>query len=131
MPKWSQLLLAALVAGVTACAGTPPPPPAPPLPPAVNPIGTFDFTTSVEGNLVNGTITIVRTDTGFGGTVTTSVTDPIPVRSVVVDGQKLTVNADTPDGALVFTMDFTGDQFTGSWGVGTMSGAHSGKRRKG
>lgn len=130
MTKWSLLLVAALAAGTVACASTPAPPPAPPAPPAVNPVGIFDFVTAVEGTVVNGSITIAKTDAGFGGSVATSVTEPIPVRTVVVEGQKLTVTGDTPDGPVVFTMDFKGDQFTGSWSVGTMTGTHTGNRRK-
>ncbi|NJD10132.1 MAG: hypothetical protein FIB01_06705 [Gemmatimonadetes bacterium] len=129
MSKRSLMLVAALAAG-TACAHAPTPPPPPPAPPPVSAVGTFDFTTALEGTVVNGTIIIARTDAGYGGTVTTSVTEPIPVRTVVVEGQKLTLTADTPDGPLVFTMDFKGDEFTGGWTLSTMAGTHSGKRRK-
>ena len=132
MRKWSIILLPAL-ALTAACASAPATPPAeviPPTPPPVNPVGVFDFTTTVEGTIVNGTVTVVKTDTGFGGSVTTTITEPIPVRAVTVAGQKLTVTADTPDGPLTFTMDFKGDEFAGAWSFGTQAGTHTGKRRK-
>jgi len=132
MKKWSIILLPAL-ALTAACASAPAIPPAevvPPTPPPVNPVGMFDFTTTVEGTIVNGTVTVVKTDTGFGGSITTTVTEPVPVRAVTVEGQKLTVTADTPDGPITFTMDFKGDEFAGGWNLGTMAGTHTGKRRK-
>jgi len=136
MKTWAFILLAAFSVAATACASASPPPVAParavepPAPPPVDPVGIFDFTTSLEGTVVNGTVTIVKTDAGFGGSLTTNVTEPVPVRAAVVEGQKLTVIADTPDGPVVFTMEFKGDEFTGGWSLGTMSGSHSGKRRK-
>lgn len=124
-----MLVLAILAAGVPACAGKPAPAPAP-VPAAVDPVGTFDFTTTIEGAIANGTLTVVKTDTGFGGSVTTTMTDPIPVRTVVVDGQKMTVTADTPNGPVTMILEFNGDEFTGSWSLGDMGGTHSGKRRE-
>jgi hypothetical protein len=135
MRQFSLILVGALLVAGAACASAPASPPAPvapvvTAPPQVDPVGAFDFSTTVEGSMVNGTVTVARTDTGFGGTVTTTMTEPIPVRSVVVEGQKMTVTADTPDGPVVFLMEFKGDDFTGTWTLGTMSGSHSGKRRK-
>lgn len=128
----------AIVMLTSACAGAPEPeapaPPArevtPPAPAAVDPVGVFDFTTTVEGMAVAGTITVTKTAAGYGGSIATNVTETIPVRSVVVEGQKATVVADTPDGPINFTMEFKGDEFTGTWTLGAMSGVHSGKRRK-
>lgn len=138
MTKWSVLAAAALCG---ACASAPAaqpaaPPPAPviqapALPAPVDAVGVFDFTTSVEGNVLAGTLTVVKTDAGYGGSVTTNMTEPIPVRDVVVEGQKLTVTGETPDGPLTFTMEFKGDDFSGTWSLAGMSGTHQGKRRKG
>lgn len=129
------LVLAAFAA---ACSGTPQPQePAPardvtpPPPAAVDPVGVFDFTTTVEGmGAVNGTITITKNPAGgYGGTIGTNVTETITIRTVTVDGQKVNVVADTPDGPITFTMEFTGNDFTGTWTLGGMSGVHTGKRR--
>jgi len=131
MRQWSFLVLAALAVGAPACARNPAPePPAPAVPAPVDPVGSFDFTTAIEGSVVNGTVTVTKTDTGFGGSVTTNLTDPIPVRTVVVEGQKMTVTADTPDGPVVIILEFQGDEFSGSWTLGATGGTHTGKRRK-
>lgn len=139
MRQCLPILLGAIVLSAAGCASAPaaPPPAAPPLaalavtaPAPVDPVGVFDFTTTLEGSMVNGTVSIAKTATGFGGTLTTTMTEPIPVRTVAVDGQKLTVTADTPDGPVIFLMEFKGDEFTGSWTYAGMSGTHTGKRRK-
>ena len=127
-------LACALLLG--ACASAPPEPaPAarevtPPAPAAVDPVGTFDFSTAVEGMAVNGTMTISRNPAGaLEGTITTNITEAIPVRSVTVTGQRMNVVADTPDGPLNFVLEFQGDEFSGTWDLGSMAGTHSGRRR--
>lgn len=99
---------------------------------SVDPVGTFDFTTTVEGTDVTGSIVIARAATGgYTGSITTNVTDPIPVTGVTVEGQTLHVTAESPDGQVTFTMVFTGNDFTGNWSIGggQMSGVASGRRR--
>ena len=103
-------------------------------PTGVDPVGTFDFMTTAEGSDVTGSILITRAATGgYGGTITTSMTEPIPVTGVTVEGQTIYLTAETPDGQLSITMAFTGNDFTGNWslGGGQMSGVLSGKRRVG
>lgn len=123
----------------SACASTPEPPIQAPStvpaaqPAAVDPVGTFDFSTTVEGmGAVAGTITIQKatTGTGYTGSISTNVTEPLSIRTVTVDGQRITVSGDTPDGPLTFTMDFKGDDFSGNWSLSGMTGTHTGKRRK-
>jgi hypothetical protein len=110
-----------------ACASTPATPPAPaPL----DPVGVYDFTTDVDGTAVTGTITITNGASGYGGSIGTNVTESMPVRSVAVEGQRVTVRADAPDGPVTFTMDFDGDDFIGTWTYADMSGTHSGRRRR-
>jgi len=98
-------------------------------PPPLNPVGTFDFTTTVEGTAVTGTITIVRNGDAYSGSVGTNVTETIGIRSVVVEGQTMTVVGDTPDGPVTMTVTFTGDTFTGAWTLAGMGGEMTGKRR--
>jgi hypothetical protein len=129
------IVLSAIVLSAAGCASAPPAPPAAPAvtalttPAPVDPVGIFDFTTALEGTVVNGTVTIAKAATGFTGTITTTATEPVPVRTVTVEGQKLTVTADTPDGPVTFVMEFKGDEFTGSWSYAGMAGTHTGKRR--
>ena len=134
MRHWSLIPIAALCLATLACASYPTPAdPAPAravTPAPVDPVGTFDFSTTVEGSIVNGVVTITKTDTGFGGSISTNVTETIPVCGAVVDGQKLTVTAEAPEGPIAFVMEFQGDDFSGTWTMATMSGTHTGKRRK-
>jgi hypothetical protein len=126
------VLLALLAACTTAACGSSPRAPAASQPAAVDPVGTFDFTTAVEGTDVSGTITVSRGQNGLGGSITSSVTEPMTIRTVAVEGQVLTITADTPDGPLTMTLTFTGNDFTGGWTLGSaMSGQLTGKRRTG
>lgn len=123
--KLARTLALCLVAAACASAQVEPEAPAP-----LDPVGLYDFTTAIEGDAVSGTITITRTSQGYGGTITTNISDPIPVRSVVVDDRRITVTGDTPDGPVTLTMNVDGDDFAGTWSFGGMSGTHSGKRRR-
>src|SRR5688572_17002508 len=99
------LFAPALLLLVTACSSTPEPQatPAPqptvtPAPPAFNAIGQFDFVTTVQGDQVTGVIEIVRLDGGaLGGKMTTSATPDLPLRTVTIDGRKVTIESDVPD----------------------------------
>jgi hypothetical protein len=121
MTKWAGICAAVALA---ACAS------APAAPRAVDPVGAFDFTTSMEGTEVTGTIEIQRADGGgYTGTLSTNVTEPIPLSSVTVDGQKLTVIADAPDGPVTMVLTFVGNDFTGNWTYTTLAGTATGRRR--
>ena len=118
-------LAMALCVLTAACATTPE------QPAALDPVGMYDFSTSLDGTPVTGTITITKTTSGYGGSIATSVTETIAVRSVTVEGQKLTVLADAPDGAVTFVIELNGDEFAGIWTYAGMSGTHTGTRRRG
>lgn len=141
-PSPISLLLAALsLACATSPAATPPssaPAATQVAPPtsavaavaALNPVGTFDFTaTAPDGSTSKGSIII----TGFPGAYTGKVerdglgwTD---LTSVTVEGQTITTSAPIPEGLVVTTVTFTGDEFTGKWAIQGMEGTISGKRR--
>ena len=113
---------------LAACSSNPAPA-APAAPAPVNPAGYFEFSTELEGQWVTGGIEIRTVDGGgHTGVLTTSATEPVPVRSVVVEGQKMTVTCDTPDGPVVMILTFTGDAFTGPWTYAGMGGTATGKR---
>lgn len=126
MKSW---LLAAALTTLAACASAPSNPETAAASTAVEPAGTYDFNTTVDGTAVTGVVTITRGTGGYTGTITTNVTDPITIDQVTAEGNRITVIALTPDGALTFTMDFSGDDFSGTWTLGEMSGTHTGKRR--
>lgn len=102
----------------------------PDAPAALDPVGVYDFTTTVDGTVVSGTITITQGTSGYGGSLETNATETIPVRSVTVEGRKLTVLANSPDGPVTFIMTLDGDEFAGTWSYAGMSGSHTGKRRR-
>ena len=127
----------AALALLAACApaATPPADPTPaatvaPAPAAaVNPVGTFEFTTSVDGNMLTGSIEVAGSPGAYTGTIRTSATPDIPVSGVLVSGQQMIVTADTPDGPLTLTLNFSGDNFTGGWTLGGGSGELRGQRK--
>lgn len=104
-------------------------PAAPAVPPPVNPEGYYEFATDIEGQLVTGSIEIRQGQGGgYTGVLSTTATEPVPVSSVAVNGQQLTVTSSTPDGPATLVLTFTGDTFTGSWTYAGMSGTMAGKR---
>ena len=140
----SLLFAAFSVACATSPAATsatrPTPPPvatqaAPPAPavvttPGMNPVGTFDFTAVLpDGSESNGGITITGSPGAYTGTISREGAGVTDLTSVAVDGQTLTVGANIPEGAVVLTLNFTGNDFTGRWALGEDSGAIRGKRR--
>ena len=130
--SFAALVLLAACAPAATSAGDPVP--APTAPPAVatsaavNPVGTFEFTTSVNGDMVTGSVEVTGSSGAYGGTIRTSATPDIPVTGVTVNGQQMVVTADTPDGELTITMNFTGNNFTGGWTLGGGSGELRGQR---
>lgn len=125
----------ALVVTLTAagCASSPAesaPEPTRPEPAPLDPVGTFDYSTTFEGTDVDGAIIINRAGAEPDGVIDTGgMTDPIPVNQVVVEGQTMRVLADTPDGALEFRLNFSGDDFSGTWTFAGGSGQIVGRRR--
>ena len=128
MPKRSLAALAAALL-LAACASSGGTATADARSSALDPVGTYDFSTNVEGTPVNGVITITRGDSGYGGSLATDVTETIPVTAVVVEGQKIMVTASSPDGPVNMAITMNGAEFTGSWSFGGMSGTMNGRKR--
>jgi hypothetical protein len=97
----------------------------------VDPVGVYDFTTVFEGDAVSGTITITGSPGAYRGTVSSSVTPDMPIRSVTVRGSTITVTADSDNGELVSTFTLTGQELTGEWSLGDASGTTKGRKRPG
>lgn len=114
------------------CASAPPEAaPAPAAAPAFDPVGTFDFSTGVDGQNVTGVITISRGTIGnLAAVLSTSATPEIPMQSVVAEGNRVTMRASTPDGAVAMILNFEGAAFTGSWSFGDLAGTMTGRRRQ-
>jgi hypothetical protein len=97
---------------------------------AVDPVGTFDYSTVFQGQDASGTITITSSGGKYGGEMTISLApDAMPITEVKVEGDRVTVDSVAPDGAVQTVLQFSGDDFTGEWHYGGMTGALKGKRR--
>ena len=96
---------------------------------SVNPVGHYEFTTSVQGQPVTGRMEVTGTPGAYTGQITTSITPPIPVTGVTAEGQRMVITGTTPDGTLTIRMDFTdASAFTGGWELAGDSGALTGRR---
>ena len=134
---------------LAACASSPreavpaaPPPIPEPRPPAqqagapaavaaLDPVGEFEFSTATpDGTPANGTITISGSPGAYAGSIDAGAHGTFPIKSVVVSGQTLTINAEHPQGALDVRLTFVADDFTGSWQLGTDTGEMVGKRKR-
>jgi hypothetical protein len=130
--------LAVLV--LVACASSPREavPPAPPIPEAravtpaaLDPVGEFEFSTATpDGTPASGTITISGSPGAYTGSINAGEHGTFPIKSVVVSGQTLTINAEHPQGPLDVRLTFVADDFTGSWQLGTDTGEMVGKRKR-
>ena len=94
----------------------------------VNPVGSYTFSTVIQGMAVDGQLRVNGTQDAWGGTIYTPATGELPVSSVAVDGQEVRVTTDTPDGIVHIRMIFSGDTFTGDWSLGAQGGAIRGQR---
>lgn len=98
--------------------------------PAMNPVGTFDFIAiTPDGSPSNGSFTIAGSPGAYTGTIERPGMGGSGLSSIAVEGQTMTISADIPDGAVVLTLNFTGNDFTGKWALQGAEGAISGKRR--
>jgi hypothetical protein len=97
--------------------------------PALNPLGTFEFTTSVNGNPMTGTIEVTGGPGAYGGVVRTSATPDLPITGVVVEGDEMTVTSSVDGETLTMRLTFAGNDFTGGWTVAGDSGDLAGRRR--
>ena len=132
----AAVVLTACASGGSGAAAAPAPAMAAPAPvvpvkPApVNPIGTFEFATEVNGSPMKGTMSIAGSPGAYTGKMASDVLPEMPITSVTVDGQTVKLVADTPNGAVVVNLAFNGVIFTGNWELGGQSGAMTGKRTK-
>lgn len=135
------ILAAALSLSAAACSTTPPPETTPGSTTitttttttargaAINPVGRFEFTTTVQGQPLTGAIEIAGTAGAYTGQITTSITPPLPISGVTATGQQMVVTGNTPDGTLTIRMNFAdAASFTGGWELAGDSGALTGRR---
>ena len=104
------------VATATACAT------APAGPPPFDPVGSYEYTAYLEGQPLPGTMTITEGEAGYEGTILSDAFPPIPVTSVVVEGQAVTIEAAGPGGLVVLTFTVTEGSIQGTWTMGEQGG---------
>jgi hypothetical protein len=130
------MVLLLLVACASSSRAVPNAPPAIPEPrvvaaPALNPIGEFEFSTMTpDGTPIRGTISISGNPGAYTGSIDAADQGKFPIKSVVVSSQTMTINAEHPQGPLDVRLAFVGDDFTGSWQLGTDTGEMAGKRKR-
>lgn len=132
MRAFILLLLAACASSprATVPAAPPPIPEARVTPaPAVNPVGEFEWSSALpDGTPVKGTMTISGPTGAYTGSVNAGEHGIFPIRSVVVTGQTMVIDATHPDGPLEIRLTFVANDFNGSWKLGDQTGEMVGKR---
>jgi hypothetical protein len=120
------LVLFAVLAGLAQPAFAQQQPPAKP----VNPIGDFEFSTTVQGQTVSGTFSIAKQNDVLSGRLTSDMGEAA-ITGVKVEERKLTLLIATTDGTEVtFVLNFEDDnKFSGTWSAGGDSATITGKRK--
>ncbi len=83
------------------------------------------------GEQIPGTLSITFRDGVYGGVLSNSMLPDMPLSSVAVDGQKITVSADSPNGTVVIEFTMTGKELAGSWSLAGDGGPVAGRKRDG
>lgn len=96
---------------------------------AVDPVGAYEFTTTVDGQTVTGTMHIEGTPGAYKGRIITTVFPEIPVVGATVESNNVVVaKASMPDGELTLRMVMEGMNFKGNWTLGADGGEFNGKK---
>jgi hypothetical protein len=106
-----------------------------PTPPAkaFDPIGDFEYSTTVDGQVSVGVMSVFKQDDVLKGKIMTDAMGEIPITAVKVEGKVMTLTAVIPDGELTIALTFEDDhnKFAGNWSMGGQAGgAISGTRKK-
>ena len=94
----------------------------------VDPVGSYTLTAIIQGSPVRGQMRIAGEPGAYTGAVYTSFTGELPIRSVTVDGDRVFITADTPDGPVDVQITFDGETFSGTWMLGPDTGSIEGRR---
>jgi hypothetical protein len=131
------LIIAAVAAvGVSACASQQIESPAPAQPAvaaAFDPVGTYDFTTDVQGSPVRGTLVFRRdAEGGLTAVLASDATGEIVLQNIRMEGRRGEARAPVaPEGEMVMRFEFHEDgRLTGGYETTTgLSGSVAGQRR--
>lgn len=119
-----SLTLVTALAAALACSSGPGVPA-----PLRSPAGLYDFTTEVEGQAVTGTVEITGTEGSYAGWVRTTITEPIPITSVTIKTDTMTVVAQSPDAPVTMIFTFQGNDFVADWEYAGQTGVARGSKR--
>lgn len=96
----------------------------------VDPVGTYEFTTMVEGQTVGGTVEITGTTGAWSAQIYAEGQGEIPLAAVEVNGSIITLSTEIPEvGELLVELTMDGEEFTGVWSLGFDGGELTGRRK--
>ena len=108
----ATLLLATTAACATFASGPPP----------FDPVGSYAYSAEVNGQAVPGTLTIEEGEDGYTGGIFSDAFPPIPINSVEIQDQTMTIAAMGPNGPLLIKCTITDAGLQGTWTMAEQSG---------
>ena len=116
---------------------TPPvqsPPPASAAPAtagAFDPVGNYTFSADMQGQPIDGSMSITRAADGTLGGEMSSTQGAVRLRSVTLDGRRMTAYGTLENGPEIsFVFNFEGERFSGTFDVQGTGGTISGTRKR-
>lgn len=97
-------------------------------PPPFDPVGSYQYSAGVEGMTMSGTMTIEGAEGAYSGSLRSEMFPAVPINSVVVVGQAVTIEASGPQGPLTLEFVVTDDALMGTWAMGGMTGSFTGTK---
>jgi hypothetical protein len=130
MNIWKLMPVIAVIACASSeqIATTPQPVVTTPAVVAIDPVGSYEFSTTVDGQAVTGTLTIGGTAGAYTGRIVTNMFPEIPVTGAKVEDKTVIATGSMPDGELTIRMLMDGMNFTGRWELGGDTGEFNGKK---
>ena len=122
------LLAAACASSPAPVATTAPTQPVPSTSAAVDPVGTYEFSTIIDGQTLTGTVHIEGAPLNYRGRVVTKVFPDMPITSVSVAANVISFVASMGGDDVLVRMVMDGSNFQGSWQAGPDSGDISGRK---
>lgn len=106
-------------------------------PQGIDPLGIYDFTTSIQGQQVSGTFRIESTESEVLGSVMAAGMPAMPILGIAVEDDWMTLRTNTGTNHIEIHLVFVGNDFTGEWtaygpqGGVEDTGTLSGRKRDG
>lgn len=97
-------------------------------PPPFDPVGSYLYSAGVEGMMVSGTMTIEGSEGAYTGSLQSDMFPAVPINSVMVTGQAVTIEASGPQGVLTLEFEVAEGALTGTWTMAGMTGSFSGSK---